>query len=96
MPTLLKQFELQSHVPQPLTHPASVSRLLLNNPSLPLVFHFLVHQTVSTSTESKSRQSKVEALGGILDKMRVESKTKESNLGKNYRLAVISTDCARV
>lgn len=37
-------------------------------------------QTVSTSTETKSRQSKVEELGGILDKMRVQSKTKESNL----------------
>lgn len=37
-------------------------------------------KTVSTSTGSKSRQSKVEELGGILDKMRVQSKTKESNL----------------
>ncbi|XP_058971849.2 X-ray radiation resistance-associated protein 1 [Pocillopora verrucosa] len=37
-------------------------------------------QTVSTSTGTKSRQSKVEELGGILDKMRVQSKTKESNL----------------
>jgi len=37
-------------------------------------------KTVSTSVGSKSRQSKVEELGGILDKMRVQSKTKESNL----------------
>ena len=43
---------------------------------------FLVHQTVSTTMGSKSRQSKVEELGGILDKMRVQSKTTESNLGK--------------
>lgn len=37
-------------------------------------------KTVSTSIGSSSRQSKMEALGGILDKMRVQSKTKESNL----------------
>lgn len=42
---------------------------------------FLFHQTLSTSMGSKSRQSKVEELGGILDKMRVQSKTIESNLG---------------
>lgn len=37
-------------------------------------------KTESTTIESKSRQSKVEELGEILDKMRVQSKTKESNL----------------
>lgn len=37
-------------------------------------------KTLSTSLESKSRQSKVEELSGILDKMRVQSKTKEFNL----------------
>lgn len=45
-------------------------------------FLVLVFQTISTSVGSKSRQSKVEELGGILDKMRVQSKTKESNLGE--------------
>ena len=74
-------FSLQTYVNK-TCHQGNV---LIKEQLINICFSVLFIQVAALTSRQKSQQSKVEEMGDILDKMRVKSKTTESNLGKCYK-----------